>query len=128
MRKSFLGGCLAAFVVLAGLIQIVPYGHDHTNPTVRQEPAWDSPATRAMTVRAWLRLPQQPDNLALARSCCARILAAPARRGHRAPAAQFLRVGSTAAWYPAPVYRPAHTERLDAALVLHPHAFASQAL
>ena len=52
MRKSSLGGCLGAFVVLAGLIQIVPYGHDHANPTVRQEPAWDSPATRAMTVRA----------------------------------------------------------------------------
>jgi len=52
MRKSFLGGCLGGVVVLVGLIQIVPYGRNHTNPTVRQEPAWDSPATRAMTVRA----------------------------------------------------------------------------
>lgn len=32
------------------LIQLVPYGRDHTNPAVVSEPAWDSPATRATAV------------------------------------------------------------------------------
>lgn len=39
---------LAVFV----LIQIVPYGRNHTNPTVVQEPAWVTPETRALAVRA----------------------------------------------------------------------------
>jgi heme-binding protein len=44
-------------VVLTGLgvfavIQLVPYGRDHTNPPVKNEPAWDAPATRALAVRA----------------------------------------------------------------------------
>ncbi len=34
------------------LIQLVPYGRDHTNPPVTGEPAWDSPVTRALAVRA----------------------------------------------------------------------------
>ena len=33
-------------------IQFVPYGREHTNPPVRQEPAWDSPQTRALVERA----------------------------------------------------------------------------
>ncbi len=41
-----------AGLVLFGLIQLIPYGHDHTNPPVVQEPAWDSPQTRALAVRA----------------------------------------------------------------------------
>jgi hypothetical protein len=36
-------------VVLAALaIQLVPYGRDHTNPPVVQEPAWDSDQTREL--------------------------------------------------------------------------------
>jgi hypothetical protein len=34
------------------LIQLVPFGRNHTNPPVVQEPQWDSPATRALAVRA----------------------------------------------------------------------------
>jgi hypothetical protein len=41
-------GVVAAFVT----IQAVPYGRNHTNPPVRGEPAWDSPQTRELTVRA----------------------------------------------------------------------------
>jgi Haem-binding domain len=41
-----------AIVVLFGLIQLIPYGQSHTNPTVVQEPQWDSPDTRALAVRA----------------------------------------------------------------------------
>jgi mono/diheme cytochrome c family protein len=33
-------------------IQLVPYGRNHTNPPVAQEPAWDSPATRELARRA----------------------------------------------------------------------------
>lgn len=40
--------------LLAGLlvIQVVPYGRDHTNPPVASEPTWDSPATRALARQA----------------------------------------------------------------------------
>jgi len=34
------------------LIQVVPYGRDHSNPPVTAEPAWDTPATRDLAVRA----------------------------------------------------------------------------
>lgn len=46
-------GMLAGAVVLSGLaIQLVPYGRNHTNPPVRQEPAWNSPQTKALVQRA----------------------------------------------------------------------------
>jgi hypothetical protein len=34
------------------VIQIFPYGRDHTNPAVIAEPNWDSQATRNLVVRA----------------------------------------------------------------------------
>jgi hypothetical protein len=34
------------------LIQLVPYGRAHDNPPVLAEPAWDSPQTRELAVRA----------------------------------------------------------------------------
>lgn len=42
---------LALLVALVA-VQLVPYGLRHTNPAVRVEPRWDSPATRALAVRA----------------------------------------------------------------------------
>lgn len=42
------GGALLLF----GLIQLVSYGRDHTNPPVVQEPAWSSPEVRALAQRA----------------------------------------------------------------------------
>lgn len=39
-------------LVLFVLIQLVPYGHNHTNPPVIQEPNWDSPQTRELVKRA----------------------------------------------------------------------------
>jgi hypothetical protein len=39
-------------LVLAVLIQFVPYGRNHTNPAVIMEPTWDSPQTRQLAVRA----------------------------------------------------------------------------
>ena len=33
-------------------IQLVPYGHTHSNPPVTQEPPWDSPETRELARRA----------------------------------------------------------------------------
>ena len=41
-----------AALVLFVAIQLIPYGHNHTNPPVIQEPRWDSPQTRALAVRA----------------------------------------------------------------------------
>jgi cytochrome c551/c552 len=34
------------------LIQLIPYGRNHANPPVTGEPAWDSPATRELAMRA----------------------------------------------------------------------------
>jgi hypothetical protein len=41
-----------AVVVVMVAIQLVPYGRDHRNPPVTQEPRWDGPDTRALAVRA----------------------------------------------------------------------------
>lgn len=46
---------LRAAVVLAiglGLVQLVPYGRDHTNPAVTREVRWDSARTRELAVGA----------------------------------------------------------------------------
>jgi hypothetical protein len=42
----------AVLVGLAVLIQLVPYGHDHSNPPVTAEPQWNSPEVRALAQRA----------------------------------------------------------------------------
>ena len=47
MKKKLLIA-LAVIVILGGLIQLVPYGRNHTNPPVVAEPAWASPEARAM--------------------------------------------------------------------------------
>jgi cytochrome c551/c552 len=39
-------------VAILILIQLVPYGRDHTNPPVTQEPKWDSPQTQELVKRA----------------------------------------------------------------------------
>lgn len=41
-----------ALLVLFLLIQLVPYGRNHTNPPVIQEPNWDSTQTRDLAARA----------------------------------------------------------------------------
>jgi len=54
MRRFF----KRALLVLGGLVglllvmQIVPYGRDHTNPKGTHEPEWDSAQTRELAVRA----------------------------------------------------------------------------
>jgi hypothetical protein len=50
-KKILLYGGLAILALIV-LIQLVPFGRNHTNPPVVQEPAWDSPETRALAVRA----------------------------------------------------------------------------
>ncbi|NMB56164.1 MAG: heme-binding domain-containing protein [Leptolinea sp.] len=54
MKKTgkILVGLFSLAVVVFLLIQLVPYGKDHTNPPVTGEPAWDSPETRALAKRA----------------------------------------------------------------------------
>ena len=49
IRKPFVW--VAGLVVLGVLIQFVPYGYDHTNPPVMQEPQWDSLQTRTCQTR-----------------------------------------------------------------------------
>ncbi|MSM38012.1 MAG: hypothetical protein GJT30_00055 [Geobacter sp.] len=51
MKKSTLYVTLTAVVGLA-LMQAVPYGRDHNNPSVVAEPQWDSPDTRELARRA----------------------------------------------------------------------------
>jgi hypothetical protein len=40
---------LLVFVVV---IQLVPFGHSHTNPPAKKEPVWDSPQTKDLIQRA----------------------------------------------------------------------------
>lgn len=49
---KIIGILVLIVLALALLIQIVPYGHNHTNPPVAQEPPWDSPQTRELAMRA----------------------------------------------------------------------------
>lgn len=51
MKRWIVRG-LIGLVLLFLLIQLVPYGRNHTNPSVVTEPSWDSPQTRALAVRA----------------------------------------------------------------------------
>ena len=46
--RNVLLGAAGAFL----LAQAVPYGHTYDNPPVVREPAWDTPETRALAVRA----------------------------------------------------------------------------
>jgi cytochrome c551/c552 len=49
-RILLIGG--AALLGLFLVIQLIPYGRNHSNPAVVQEPNWDSPDTRAIAERA----------------------------------------------------------------------------
>lgn len=51
-HRRILGGILLAVAGGFGIIQLVPYGRDHSNPPVVAEPAWDRPTTRALAARA----------------------------------------------------------------------------
>ncbi|MCB8979367.1 MAG: heme-binding domain-containing protein [Ardenticatenaceae bacterium] len=51
IKKVLKWGAIAA-VALFVLIQLVPYGRNHTNPPVQSEPNWDSPETRALAETA----------------------------------------------------------------------------
>ena len=41
-------GLVIGLLGLVLLVQLVPYGRDHSNPPVLAEPAWDSPRTRQL--------------------------------------------------------------------------------
>jgi mono/diheme cytochrome c family protein len=45
-------GGIAAILALFFLIQMIPFGKNHTNPAVVAEPKWDSPQTRDLAKRA----------------------------------------------------------------------------
>ncbi len=49
-KRTVVRSMLALFALLA-LIQLVPYGKNHTNPPVLQEPKWDSLKTRQVFMR-----------------------------------------------------------------------------
>ena len=42
---------LLALLALGLVIQVAPYGRDHTNPELMGEPAWDRPRTRELFFR-----------------------------------------------------------------------------
>jgi mono/diheme cytochrome c family protein len=50
--KRYLRWVIVALIALFILIQVIPYGRDHTNPSMTQEPAWDSPRTRQLAAGA----------------------------------------------------------------------------
>ena len=49
--KRFFLVALAVVVLLFLLIQLVPYGRDHSNPPISGEPNWDSPRTHELAQR-----------------------------------------------------------------------------
>jgi len=52
MIKKIVTIALSSLLAIFVLIQFVPYGHNHTNPPVIQEPNWDSPKTKELAQRA----------------------------------------------------------------------------
>ncbi len=50
LRMVLIG--VVGLAVLAVPIQLISYGHNHTNPPVVKEPNWDSPQTRQLAKRA----------------------------------------------------------------------------
>lgn len=46
--KKWIVRLLIAAVVVFALIQLIPFGHDHTNPPTVSEPNWSSPQARAL--------------------------------------------------------------------------------
>ena len=51
-RSRLVTSAFVGLIVVGLAIQAVPYGRDHTNPPITGEPAWDSPVTRDLAVRA----------------------------------------------------------------------------
>ena len=51
LKRILLVATLVGFG-LFGLIQLVPYGRNHSNPPVLAEPRWDTPATRTLAAKA----------------------------------------------------------------------------
>lgn len=52
MLKKILFGLVGVLLLLFLLLQLIPYGRNHTNPAVVAEPKWDSAQTRAYFFRA----------------------------------------------------------------------------
>lgn len=52
MRKKVILFIIIGGILIFSLIQLIPYGRQHTNPPVISEPSWDSPETRQLVVRA----------------------------------------------------------------------------
>ncbi len=52
MVKKVVLGVFLGLIVGGILIQLIPYGRDHTNPPVVAEPQWDSQQTRDLVARA----------------------------------------------------------------------------
>lgn len=50
LKRILIG--LAVTLGLLAVMQLIPYGRDHSNPRHVSEPNWDSPATRELAVRA----------------------------------------------------------------------------
>ena len=51
IKKILLYGFIV-IIVIAILIQFIPFGRNHTNPAVVKEPTWDSQQTKALFERA----------------------------------------------------------------------------
>ena len=47
-KKKVVSRLLAGALVLFLLIQLIPFGHNRTNPSVVSEPNWSSPEARAL--------------------------------------------------------------------------------
>lgn len=46
--KKIISYIVVGGIVLLGLIQLIPFGHDHVNPATISEPQWGNPEARAL--------------------------------------------------------------------------------
>jgi mono/diheme cytochrome c family protein len=51
-KRSIILSVLGSIAVVVVALQLVPYGHSHTNPPVQTEPQWNSPRTKELFVQA----------------------------------------------------------------------------
>ena len=91
-RRILVRAGLGLFAV-AVLLQLVPYGRDHTNPPVTQDAPWPDGRARELATTACYRLPQQPDPVAAAELRRAVLLDGDPRRRAGPRGAQLLHLG-----------------------------------
>jgi hypothetical protein len=126
------GIALAALFVV---IQLIPYGRSHTNPTTTKEPSWDSPQTRALFMASCGDC-LKPDIVAVVHEGRTRLVAHSTRRGRGRSAfdvsnwdqpqdvsaqemAESIQGGSMPPWFYTPLHSRASLSKAQQQRLIH---------